>query len=359
MKAVPFVALIVMLVIAPSVPAAESGPLRIAVERFVELPQGVRQPEGLAVDAASGDIFVGTFDARMPESMRNNQVLRYSRDGRLLAQRSFGQTPLTGLAVADGHVYVLNFGASRLQRLPVDFNARTAIADVITFQRLDPAQPTPRTVDNPEGSQDRIEFGSSGFPGINGMVFDRAGDLYVSDSFQGAIYRIPNATRCSPCKVDVVSRDPLLGTVAPLPFGANGLAFDEGEKHLYITNAGDGRLLRMALPNGAVSVVAESVHGADGLLHHEGLFWVSSNQADSVVALDAAGRMRVRAGEFLGIDHGAPLGLLFPASTAVDGDWMVVTNLSLPITSMQGDEWEEDVTRRTLARFKLPSTPKN
>lgn len=353
MKAALLVALIVVFA-APPLAATGSGPLRIAVERFVELPPGVRQPEGLAVDEASGDIFVGTFDARTPESARNNQVLRYSRDGRLLAQRSFGPTPLTGLAVADRHVYVLNFGASRLQRLPVDFDASTAIADVVAFDRLEPAQPTARTIDNPEGSQDRIVFGASGFPGINGMVFDGAGNLYVSDSFQGAIYRIPDATRCAPCTVELVSRDPLLGTAAALPFGANGLALDEGGKHLYITNAGDGRLLRMALPAGPVKVVAESVHGADGLLHHKGLFWVSSNQADVVVALDAAGRQRVRAGEFLGIDQGAPLGLLFPASTAIDGDWMVVTNLSLPITPMPGDEWEEDVTRWTLARFKLP-----
>ena len=357
MKAAALTVLILAAAAAPAAPAAESAPLRIAVERFVTLPPDVRQPEGLAVDAASGAIFVGTYDARLPESARNNQLLRYSRDGRLLAQRSFGATPLTGLAVAEGHVYVLNFGASKLQRVPVDFDARTTIADVATFGRLDPPQPTARTVANPEGSQDRIEFGSSGFPGINGMVLDRAGNLYVSDSFQGAIYRIAKATQCAPCEVQVVSRDPLLGTAGALPFGANGLALDEDEQHLYITNAGDGRLLRMKLPQGSVHVVAESLPGADGLLQHKGWFWVAANQADSVVALDAAGRLRARAGAFEGLDGGAPRGLLFPASTAVDGGWMVVTNLSLPLTPVQGDEWEEDVTRWTLSRFKLPATP--
>ncbi|MCQ4164615.1 SMP-30/gluconolactonase/LRE family protein [Tahibacter harae] len=352
-----FLPVLILAAAAAAAAAAESLPLRIAVERFIELPPDVRQPEGLAVDAASGDIFVGTYDARLPESVRNNQLLRYSRDGRLLAQRRFGTAPLTGLAVAGGHVYVLNFGASKLQRLPVDFDASTAVTDVATFGRLDPPQPTARTVANPEGSQDRIEFGASGFPGINGMVPDRAGNLYVSDSFQGAIYRIAKAAQCAPCDVQVVSRDPLLGTAGALPFGANGLALDEDEQHLYITNAGDGRLLRMKLPQGSVNVVAESIHGADGLLQHKGWFWVAANQADAVIALDAAGRVRARAGAFEGLDGGAPRGLLFPASTAVNGGWMVVTNLSLPITPMQGDEWEEDVTRWTLSRFKLPATP--
>ena len=82
------------------------------------------------------------------------------------------------------------------------------------------------------------------------MVFDRAGNLYVSDSFQGAIYRIPRLRSAAHATSPSVSRDALLGTSAPLPFGANGLALSEDESTLYVTNAGDGRLLRMRLPAG-------------------------------------------------------------------------------------------------------------
>lgn len=353
---VPTAMLVIALTVQPQVASASGqGPLHIAVEQLTELPSGVRQPEGLAIDPATGDIFVGTFDARMPEPERNNQLLRFSRQGKLLEQRRFGATPLTGLAFAQGKVYVLNFGASKLQRLLATFDASTPIEDVVTFKALTPAAPTSRRIDNPEGSHDQIVYGSSGFPGINGMVFDRAGNLYVSDSFQGAIYRITQATACSPCEVSVVSRDALLGTSAPLPFGANGLALSEDESTLYVTNAGDGRLLRMRLPAGPLEIVAESVFGADGLLFHQGLFWIASNQTDTVVALDETGRMRVRAGGFIGIGNGAPIGLLFPASTAVQNEWMIVTNLSLPITPMKGDEWEEEVSRWTLSRFRLPS----
>jgi hypothetical protein len=169
------------------------------------------------------------------------------------------------------------------------------------------------------------------------------------------VYRIEKATTCAPCTVQTISRDPLLATAGALPFGANGLAFNADESVLYINNAGDGRVLRMPMPGGPVGVLAESLPGADGLLFHGGLLWVVANQADVVLGIDERGRTRVRAGEFLGIaPDGAPRGLLFPATTAVQGPWMVVANLALPLTPAAGDEWEEQVTRWTLVRFRIP-----
>lgn len=335
--------------------AQQDGPLRLPVESFVTLPADVRHPEGLVVDPATGEFYVGTFDAREPATARNNVVLRYSRDGRLLARRDFGPTPLTGLDFADGRVYVLNFGASKLQRLPARFDATSPIEDVASFAALDPAPPTARRVANPDGSEDRVEYGSAGFPGINGMAFDRAGNLFVSDSFQGAIYRIDRATRCAPCPVQVISRDPLLGTAGALPFGANGLAFNADESRLYVNNAGDGRLLRLAPGGGAATVVSENMHGADGLQFHDGLLWLVANQADVILGVDESGRVRVRAGELQGVDaDGRPRSLLFPASTAVQGEWMLATNLSLPLTPVAGDEWEESVRAWNVVRFRLP-----
>ncbi len=335
--------------------AHAAGPLRLDVERFVSLPADVRHPESITSDTETREIYVATFDARMPENERNNQLLRYSEDGRLLSRRSFGATPLTGIEFRDGYVYVLNFGASKLQRVPGRFHAGSEIEDIASFRALTPPAPAPRLVSNPDGSKDDVRFGSAGLPAINGLKFDRSGTLYVSDSFQGAIYRVANATTCKPCEVETLVRDPLLGTAGALPFGANGLALNAAESILYINNAGDGRVLRMPLPRGPITVLAESVHGADGLMFHRGMLWVAANQADTVVALDEQGRERVRAGAFLAIDqHGAPTGLLFPASTTAVGDWMIVANLALPLTSTAGDEWEEDVTRWTLARFKLP-----
>lgn len=349
-------ALLALACSAPAGAADAQGPLRVATEPFVTLPEDVRHPEGLAADPRGGEFYVGTFDTREPASVRNNQLLRYAADGRLLARRSFGASPLTGLAVAGGQVYVLDFGASKLRRIDARFTADTPIEDVAQFGKLDPLVPQPRSVANPDGSSDTVAFGASGFAAVNGMVFDGQGHLYVSDSFQGAVYRIADATRCKPCAPVVVSRDPLLATAGALPFGANGLAFGTDPDALYVANAGDGRLLKLALSSGKVSIVAESLPGADGLVFHGGLFWVSANQADTIVAVDAQGLACVRAGEFVGIGpDGAPQGLLFPASTAALGGWMLVTNLALPLTPAAGDEWEERVTRWNVARFRLPA----
>lgn len=334
---------------------AIQGPARLPVRLFALLPEDFKHPESLAADPLTGTIYVASFDAREPESARNNQVLRLSSDGTVLARRALGATPVTGLAFSDGYLYFLNFGQSRLQRLPAGFDAGSKVEEVASFGALDPASPGTRQVDNPDGSKDAIQYGSSGFPAVNGMVFDRAGNLYVSDSFQGALYRIPNATNCRPCHVEVVLHDPLLATTAQLPFGANGLALGEDEGTLYINNAGDGRILALNLADGALKIFAEGVHGADGLLLEDGLLWVSANQDDTVIAIDGDGREYARAGGFLGIRaDGSPDGLLFPAASIALGRRMVVANLALPITDRAGDEWEESVSRWNLMTFDLP-----
>jgi hypothetical protein len=344
-----------LLILANAPCDAQEGPVRLQTRSFATLPADVRNPEALAANPATGEIFVATFDAREPAETRRNALLRLSADGKLLARRSFGATPLTGIEFRDGHVYVVNFGASSLQRIAADFDGNTPIEDIARFGALSPPSPTTRTIDNPDGSRDSIQYGSKGFPAPNGTVFDREGNLYVSDSFQGAIYRIDNATQCRPCEVQVVSRDPLLGTTGPLPFGANGMALDADQKVLFVNNAGDGRVLRMDLASGKATVLADGLLGADGLIMHDGLLWVSANQIDTVVAIDLQGRVRALAGRFDGIGvDGSPQGLLFPASSVVSGERMVVANLALPLTPQKGDEWEESVSRWNLVQFDLP-----
>jgi hypothetical protein len=62
-----------------------------------------------------------------------------------------------------------------------------------------------------------------------------------------------------------------------------------------------------------------------------------------------------RLGSFEGIGRdGAPKGLLFPASPVIVGDELFVTNLAIALTPAVGDEPEEDVTRWTVSRIKLP-----
>jgi sugar lactone lactonase YvrE len=330
--------------------AEDSGPARAEASTWANLPAGVRFPEGITANPMTGDIYVSTFDF----GPNANKLVRFDRDGHVIAQKDFGGAPLLGLGFAANRVYILNFGASRLQRIKHDFDESTPVEDVATIGNI--GAPAPRTTGNPDGSSDLITFGSNSFPAPNAMVFDRRGNLYISDSFQGAIWFVERATKChTPCAATVFSHDSLLATAGFPPFGANGLALNADETALFIANTGDNRVLKMKLADKSLAVFAESVHGADGLLFDDGLLWVAANQADEVVALNDRGRVVARVGFFDGINaNGSPRGLLFPASTVISGGFMYVTNLALPLTPAVGDEPEEDVTRWNVARFRNP-----
>jgi DNA-binding beta-propeller fold protein YncE len=283
-----------------------------------------------------------------------------------------GAQPMLGLALGPDHrVYILNDasltgdGASRVQRIKAEFASSDVPEDVALVPLIGP--PGPRTVGNPDGTHDVITYGLTGnsppgpatfaAPAPNGLAFDAAGNLWLSDSFQGAIFRIVGAPGCSaPCAVTTVSHDPLLATAGFPPFGANGLAFSADGGTLFIANTGDDRVLRLDTGTAAISIFAESVNGADGLLFDRGtgLLWVAANQADELVALNAAGRAVLKVGDFEGLGRdGTQRGLLFPASlVALDG-FMYVTNLALPLTAAVGDEPEEDVMRWNIVRFRL------
>jgi len=331
---------------------------RLVIQRdvvtFAVLPDGVRFPEGITANPANGDIYVGTFDL----GPNSNKLLRFSRDGFLIAQRDFGATPLLGLGFdsARDKVYILNFGASKVQRIAAAFDSGTPVEDVAAIPSI--GAPGPRTVPNPDGvSSDTINFGSNGFPAPNALEFDKRGNLFVSDSFQGAVFRVKNVRTCkTPCFVETFVHDPLLATAGFPPFGANGLAFNGDDSALFIANTGDDRVLRLDMKSKMISVFAESLNGADGIVFDEqGRLWVAANQADEVVALNANGKIVVKLGEFRGINRdGTPDGLLFPASPVIVGDEIFVTNLAIALTPAVGDEPEEEVTRWTVSRMKLP-----
>ena len=153
------------------------------VDTFAVLPDGVQHPEGITANPANGDIYVSTFTAPF-------KLLRYSRHGRLLSQRDFGQ-PLLGLEFDrnNNKVYITNVGnfvgvESKIQRVAADLSN---LEDVAIIPGI--GAPAPRIVGNPDGSSDTISFGS-GARVPNALVFDQDGNLYISDSFQGAVFKI-------------------------------------------------------------------------------------------------------------------------------------------------------------------------
>jgi DNA-binding beta-propeller fold protein YncE len=333
---------------------------REAAERFAVLPDGVRFPEGITANPQNGDIYVATFDT----GPNSNKLLRFTKNGKLVAQRDFGGDPLLGLEFnpSDNKVYICNASAlvgrtSKIQRIAADFNDKTDIEEVAIITTLGVGAPDPLDVLNPDGSKDTIVFGNNA-AAPNALKFDSGGNLFVSDSFQGAIFRIDNPQSCAPsCTVNTVAHDGLLATAGFPAFGANGIDFGSNG-HLFVANTGDDRILELDLSTSTVkiTVFAESINGADGIaFDDDGHLVVAANQADEIVILNDKGRVIAKLGDFLGIrNDGSPRGLLFPASVVIVKDKIFVTNLALPLTPTVGDEPEEDVTKYTISRIDIP-----
>jgi sugar lactone lactonase YvrE len=298
------------------------------VERFATLPAGAANPEGIAVDR-HGDVYVTGFNP-------------------------------TGAGV--GKVYVFDGDSGHLKRVLEVTGASSALLGIAfhpnTRELLvaDIGQARVHRVDRFSGEASVFAQAPAG-AGMNALAFDRAGNVYISDSFGGIVWRT-GPTGGAPVAW-VLS--PLLATTGYPPFGANGMDFNRAESALFVANTGNDTIVRVPVvagAPGAPEVFTHSINGADGLLidRHDNL-WVCANQADEIVVVDRTGKAIAKLGDFEGVRKGSPVGLLFPASLARHGDWIYVTNLSLdlrPITGQQSvdSQWTAEVTRHTVSRLR-------
>ncbi len=217
------------------------------------------------------------------------QIRRITADG---AQSLFATLPngdglLVGLAVdAGGAVYA-------------------ALAS------FDPATHGVWRVDR-EGASERLApLPANGLP--NSLAFDRRGNLFVTDSILGAVWRVPPGGEAELWVTD----DLLLGdpAFAPFPVGANGLAFDR-HGDLLVANSNFGRIVRIpvAVDGGAGTpetfLETPELGNPDGVaLDRRGNLYVASPGGDMLVRVrpDRSVETLARGGEH---------GLDFPASLA-------------------------------------------
>ena len=93
-------------------------------------------------------------------------------------------------------------------------------------------------------------FTPSGPSLLNDLAFDDAGNLYVTDSFQATIFRVP-AGGGTPT---VWFTDSRLAGDPNVPFGVNGIRFDENYENVYVSVTAengtlDGVIYRLPLAN--------------------------------------------------------------------------------------------------------------
>jgi DNA-binding beta-propeller fold protein YncE len=199
--------------------------------------------------------------------------------------------------------------------------------------------------------------------GLNALTFDKKGNVYISDSFRGVIWRTPPAGGSAVAW----AADDLLKPNGFPPFGANGLDFNHDQSALFVANTANDTIIRIpvVLASGAAGkaeVFTNSINGADGLFldRHDNV-WVCANQSDEIVVTDKTGKAIAKLGDFDSVRNGSPVGLLFPASLVRHGDWIYITNLSLdlrPITTQQSvdSQWAAKVKKHTISRirFRIP-----
>jgi sugar lactone lactonase YvrE len=318
---------------------------RSPANTFAILPDGATNPEGVTVDAA-GNVYVTTF-AVGGTSSGVGQIFVFRKDGTLLRQVDVAGSSTLLLELAfhpvTGDLLVIDFGSKQV----LEVDPFTGSSSVFTT----------------------IPGGANAGPNV--LTFDSSGDVYISDSFQGAVWVTDqNGNGAVPGVPDVWVQDALLTTTGVPPFGANGLAFNNAETDMFISNTGNDTVVRIPVESngdaGVPEVFVNSINGADGLIIDEDdNIWVTANQADEIVVLDPTGRVIAKLGDFGGLSPaGAPIGLLFPASLVRSGNFIYVTNLALDLRLFGlappvDAQWAAEVLVHTVSKIRARIPPVN
>ena len=222
---------------------------------------------------------------------------------------------------------------------------------------------------------DPVTGGSSVFmtpalpnPGLNALTFDRAGNVYVSDSFNGVIW----TTGPGGGPPTQWSNDPLLGPGSGLtpPFGANGIEFNNEGTIMFVANTAFHQVIKIPVGRdgsaGKASIFITGINAPDGIaIDKNDNLWICANQEDEIVVVDAQGKVIAKLGDFNGItEDGQVRGLLFPASLAfsLDGQTLYVSNLTLflPYAGAKpaiDSAWTLEVNRYTVAKIHAEIPP--
>lgn len=294
-------ALVSILGMVISMVVASGAPVTAAdVDRIVSFDASSGEfPEGVAVDK-DGTIYVSLAPI-----------------GRLLAIAPDGsQRVLTTLPVGDG------FGPLGLA---VDATGNVYAA-VVTFDAA--THGVYRVA--PDGKASRLP-GSQNIAFPNALAFDKRGNLYVTDSIRGAVWRIPRKGSARPW-----IQHPLLagdGSLAPpFPVGANGIAHRHST--LLVANTELATIVEIPiLPDGtpgAASVLAQSsaLEHPDGIaLDVHGNIYVAVPSQNTIARVSSEGtRLTTIAAESNGLDF--PTSLAFGTGSG-DRQTLFVVNFAV------------------------------
>ena len=267
--------------IVPGGALAHSSPTGVVRNFGPNLRSDCPGPEGIAVDRA-GNIYASSI----PLAAGPANICVLNPEGKLIDRISVAPGPggFTNLA---GELFEPGRGLY--------------VADIADDFFINPTAQNGRLLlVNPQSH--KVTALATGFTLPNGIAQDREGDLFVTDSFPGRIFKV---ARDGSTKA-LWSADPLLTSHHSFPLGANGVAFDRSQRFLYVSNTGDRRIIRIPVEEdgeaGKAEVFADgatidsiqhttnALLGADGIMFDvRGNLYVCANAAAEIQVLSPAG----------------------------------------------------------------------
>ena len=272
---------------------------------FAVLPEGSAHPEGITMDQ-KGNVYVVTWDYDHPKNP--GHLIVFAPDGkfqrRVEISKASSRLGDVDFQPGTGDLLVVDYGGKQALKV----NATTGASSVFITVPGDKAAP-------------------------NGMAFDKQGNIYLTDSFQGTIWKTGTSGGAA---TPWVKSELLASHGCWSPLGANGLAFNREQSAMFVGNTGEGTIIKIPVVNGEAGepkVFVSNVGGPDGMfVDEDDRLWVVLNRADEVLVLGNTGRAVAKFGDFDGLDEsGAPRGLLFPAEMMKIGDVLYVTNLTVDV----------------------------
>ena len=231
-----------------------------------------------------------------------------------------------------------------------------------------------------------MDTGQGSSSGLNALTFDKAGNVYVSDSFLGVIWKTgpSGGTPTAFVTSDTLLPDAFDNLTLIPPFGANGVEFNNEYTVMYVANTAYHSIVEVPVMlngDGSVSVAGTAtvlttgINAPDGIaIDSQDNLWVDANQQDEIDVINpnvvtSQGKLAkviAKRGDFRGLsEDGTVQGLLFPASPAFspDGKFIYTSNLALYLPFSGAPEpaidspWTLDVKHYPIAKIRAVIPP--
>lgn len=147
-------------------------------------------------------------------------------------------------------------------------------------------------------SSEIAKFPESGI--FNGLARLNATHVLPGDANKGAVFILDTTTG----DYSVLKTDASMQPGAAFPFGIDGMKVHEGDGALYFTNIATNTLMRVPISEdgvaGNVEKLPANVGGDDFAFGSDGLLYLATNMANSVVSVDTATGQSTRIGAATG-----------------------------------------------------------